>query len=127
MEMKAHNIYNELNLDSYMNHYLIGDQSQEKLQEIIKYFFLKYEEAFPNSKYDSEKMDVQYFNGKNLSIPKWYLQMKGHDLHIKLKKVFTSFNKYDSEKLFQNDLSEIMGKCFPFVPKPSTDLLKKFN
>lgn len=127
MEMKAHNIYTELNFDIYMNHFLIGEQPQEELQRIIEYFFLKFEEVFPNEKYDSEKMEVEYFSGKKLLIPKWYLQMKGHDLHIKLKKVFTAFNKYTSEKLFQNELSEIMGKCFPFIPLPSTNLLKKFN
>lgn len=126
MEMQAHNVHKDLGFDLYYNHYLIGEQSNENLQNIIAYFFSKFESEFPALKYDSPNSRVAYFNNKTVLIPIWYLEMKGHDIHPKIQKVFPALSN-KSEKDFQKVLLEIMGRCFPYVSITSVDVLKRLN
>ncbi len=81
----AYGILGEMGLDQTYNQYLIGEESEEKLQGWVELFFQKVEEKYPALKYASEQIEVKYLNGKTLSVPKWYLHEQGHNLVDKLK------------------------------------------
>lgn len=127
MNLKAHNIYNELGIDETINQYSIGSESNEFLQKISNWFFIKYYETH---KVKQEKKDdlieIEYFNGKKIFVPKWYLEFSGHDFEKRIKDVFSAIEgRYRSEGDLQKEISLIIGKCFPFIPKDSELLIEK--
>lgn len=125
MDLDAHNIFQETVFENTYNHLQIGNESNEKLRGLVKYFFEKFEDKHRAYKYDVEKVSIEYHNGKKVEIPKWYLEHKGHELERKIKQVFPALEKFRNEGDLQKKLSLIMGKCYPFVPKPSIDIIEK--
>ena len=76
-------------------------------------------------KNDSEKKKVEYLNGREIYIPKWYLEFKGHDLESRIKEVFPALNGFTSEGHLQRELTKIIGRCYPFIPKDSELLIEE--
>lgn len=126
MDMKnAHNICQSLDLEITYNQFSIGDEDESRLQEMVKFYFEKFEDSFSTYKYSSKKIQIEYLNGKVVEVPKWYLEMQGHEIVTKIKKIFTALQKFKSEGELQNALSLIITKCYPFVPLLTIELIEK--
>jgi energy-coupling factor transporter ATP-binding protein EcfA2 len=121
----AHNIMGAIGIGEDYNQYLLGEENSDRIQSIIINYFSLYEKRFPNDKYETERIAVQYLNGRNIEIPKWYLQTPRHDLVDKVKEVFPALkNKYKDEGMIQSALIKIMIKSYPFVPASSIELIE---
>ena len=127
MNLKGNNIFTELGIDETYNQYNIGNENQEFLQKISDWFFNKYYTHFKIEKVKQEELvAIEYLNGKKIMVPKWYTEIRGHDLEIKIKKIFNSIEgKYPSEVQLQNELTLIIGKCYPFIPKDSSIVIEE--
>lgn len=127
MNLKAHNIYNELGIDETINQYSIGSESNEYLQEMSNWFFSKYYETHKIEQREKDELsEIEYLNGRKILVPKWYLEFSGHDFEKRIKDVFSAIEgRYRSEGHLQKEISLIVGKCFPFVPKDSELLIEK--
>ncbi len=121
----AHKILEKINISNTYSQYELGNESDEFLQNIVEVYFTEFESKYPTYKYNSERTIVEYLNGKRLEIPKWYLEMKGHDIVEKLKAVFPALEgKYKRESELQNALTIIMSKYYPFVPLSSIKIIE---
>lgn len=126
MNLKAHNVYKELDLEETINQYSIGNESDDFLQKISNWFFEKYYEVHKmNNEVISKYTEVEYLNGKKIKMPTWFLEFKGHDYEIRLKKVFKALEKFTGEGDLQNEITLILGKCYPFIPKDSEQLIEE--
>lgn len=123
----AHNIYDKLGLGQGYNQFLLGDKPEEKLQEYVKLFFKDFESSIPQYKYDSQKVEIEFYNGKKLMIPEWFMKNKGHDILEKVKQVYNAFDKYRNEGELQNKLSLVMSKSYPFIPANSIKVIEKIS
>ncbi|GEM_PF-1319567 len=126
MEMEAHNIFEELDIERTYNQYSIGNESNEFLQSVADWFFNSYYKFFNHNEKDkSDFIKIEYYNKKNINIPKWFAHFKGHDFELRIKKVFPCLEgKFTSDGDLKRKLSTIIGKCFPLTPKDSIDLIK---
>ena len=121
----AHNIAGILGINEFYNPYTIGNEDETVLQRFIAEFFSLYESVYASSKYDSDKMEIEYLNKKKVKIPIWYLREQGHLLVTKLKEVFSMLGaKYKDEGKLQKELTKVMAKCYPFVPMDSIQLIE---
>lgn len=126
MNLKAHGIYKELNVDDTINQYLIGNQPSEFLQKISDCFFGKYYEVHKMTEEVMSKLaEVEYLNGKKIKMPIWFLEFQGHDYESRLKQVFSALNKFTGEGQLQQEITTIVGKCYPFIPKDSEILIEE--
>lgn len=127
MNLKAHNVYKELGLDETINQYSIGEESDEFLQGISDWFFNKYYSEYTVSeKEKSEMIEIEYLNGSKIQVPKWYLFFSGHDFETRIKTIFPALaGRFTSEGELQKEISLIIGKCFPFIPKDSEKLIEE--
>lgn len=114
LNLNAHNIYSDLSLTTSFNQYLIGDLDNKKLQSFAEYIIDKIisTKRLPLS----EIKTVNYLNNKSINLPKWYTQMRGHDLESIIKQAFPALSKYRNEGELQKELSIIISKCYPFIP-----------
>ncbi|WP_281321756.1 AAA family ATPase [Flavobacterium aestivum] len=126
MNLKAHGIYKELGIEETINQYLIGNESDEFLQKISDWFFSKYYEVHKiNEGLISDLVEVEYLNGKKIKMPIWFLQFQGHDYETRLKQVFNALDKFTGEGKLQQEITTIVGKCYPFIPKDSELLIEE--
>lgn len=126
IEKKAHNILKDLMIESTINQYLIGNNSNEFLQKIVDWFFENYYKKFrTEAKNHDLKIQVEYLNCKSVSIPKWYLEYQGHDLEVKLKQAFNVIEGYRNEGQLQKELITLIAKCYPFIPKDSVSVIEE--
>jgi ABC-type ATPase involved in cell division len=126
LEIKgAESVFSELKFAPSYNQYSLGSESHERLQEISDWVLNKIRVKFPTLK--TQDMTVfEFWNGKIIRLPKWYMEMKGHELETKLKKVFPSLDgKFRAEGQMQEDLAKIIAKSFPFIPLETANLIKK--
>ena len=75
----------------------------------------------------SERIDVEYFNGKKISLAKCFLHEKGHTLEEKYRKVFPALKRFRNNGELAEKLIGIMCKSYPFIPKESYNVLKKIS
>lgn len=120
----AHNICESIGVDLMYNQYSLGTESEEMLQNIVKFYFEEFEKIFPAFKYDSNRIEIEYLNGRKLQIPEWYLKMQGHEIVTKIEMVFKSLEKYRSEGDLQIALITIMNKSYPFVPLTTVKIIE---
>ncbi len=128
LKLKAYNIHKELNLDTTYNEYNIGSETVVILQKYTDWVINKIYEKFSALKKDDKKRStISYFNNKSISIPSWYLTMNGHkELIVKLKETFPLLKeKYANDIELENELIIIIGKCYPFIPNDTVELLKQ--
>jgi len=123
----ANGIKSKIGIPEIYNEYSIGKEPIERLQHFIMVFFNEFENEFPAYKYESPKKTIKYFNGKEIEIPEWYLEMKGHEIVDKLKKVFSALDKFKNEGEIQKAVTQIIVKCYPFVPMDTIETLNKIG
>ncbi|MBN8570233.1 MAG: AAA family ATPase [Ignavibacteria bacterium] len=113
----------ELSLDEKDNYSDFKNFSNEKLQLITDAFFQKIQPEFNPQNNDREI--IKYVNGKEIEVPKWYLNFNGHELEEKLKIIFPPLRKFNDEIKFKK---EILDKVVDDIPEliPS-DILELFK
>jgi AAA15 family ATPase/GTPase len=125
MAKNNHGVLGVAKKTSAFNQYSIGNEPNKILQELIDWFFEEIYKSKPTLRPSEDDRQITYYhNGKELLIPGWYLKQRGHDLEIKLKEVFKSLTAFPKEGGLQNELSVIIGKCYPFVPSESVTLIE---
>jgi len=105
MHMKAHNVLSDLGYVDTFNYYLIGNEPYKKLQEVSDWFFGKMKEKYPAKFTKNDTIAIEYYNGKIIDVPKWFVEDKGHDIEIMIKNVFSALgNKYRNEGEMQREI-----------------------
>jgi len=126
MDLEAHGVYKELGVEKTINQYSIGNEPDEFLQKISDWFFSKYYEVHNTDEEAISKLtEVEYSNGKKIKMPIWFLELQGHDYETRLKQVFPALNKFTREGQLQQEITTIVGKCYPFIPKDSEILIEE--
>lgn len=124
----AHNICEKIGLTMSDNEYVIGGKSNKQLQGIAEVLFRETELVFPSHKATENLKPVHYYNGKTILVPEWFLMHRGHDIVERMKQTFTALQqKYREEGTLQKELTRIMAKCYPFVPKSSVDVIERLG
>jgi len=121
-------VFQELGLDESYNQLSIGNEDEKFLQKVVEWFFEKYYQVvYIKEDLRNIKREVSYFNGKKIQLPVWFLESQGHDLEVKLKKVFPvlTSNKFLNEGELQKELTFIIAKCYPFIPSDSVDVIEE--
>ncbi|CAD5984007.1 AAA family ATPase [Planktothrix agardhii 1029] len=60
----------------------------------------------------------EYIGGQKVDLPKWFLQIKGHDLENILKKTFPQFKKFQKEFQLKNEiLLKVIDDIPSLIPK----------
>ncbi|WP_282080860.1 ATP-dependent nuclease [Aquimarina algiphila] len=122
LEMDAMNLRSELGLDIGFNQYSLGE-STDLLKKSTEWFFNALILKYPQYKKENDKRrKVEFYNGVCIDLPIWYLEIKGHELEIKLKTVFKALEKFKNEGELQRELTIISAKCYPFVHKDTAKL-----
>lgn len=113
---------NELGISKSDNELDILKWEEARLQEVADWYFEKYYSKYPIQRSKSlDKVEVEYYSGKKLKYPRWFLEEKGHDFIEKnFKEVFEPFKKSS----YKRDLINIIGKCYPFIPLESKELIE---
>lgn len=122
----AHNVRDDLNFPEHYNQYTIGSGSVQRLQEVRRWVENKFKEEFKNEDM-SARIDVEYLNGKRISLPECFLLENGHTLEGKFRKVFPALNSFKNNGELAEKLIGIMCKSYPFIPKESFQVLKKIS
>lgn len=121
----AENIFEELGFSGTYNQYTLGpSEDNERLQKVCNWVIDKITKKFPalNS---NETTEVRYLNNKTVVLPDWFLKTNGHELEVKLKKVFPSLEgKFRSEGSMQEELTKVVVKSYPFLPLHSVKLIR---
>lgn len=121
----ANNVYRDLSFDENYNQYCIGEESNKRLQEIVDWFFEKFVEKKQTYKDKiTSRVSIEYFNGKSVEIPKFYINYKGHDLFGLLKSAFPALNRYHKESELQAAMTKEICKCYPFIPSDTVEVIR---
>lgn len=129
-EKGANNIFKELEIEETINYYNIGLKDERFLQKLCNWFFMKYYQRFVTIRQEEKDdlVEFNFYNGKKINIPKWYLEFKGHDIEKKLKEVFQSFKNHNkSEGKLQEEIINVIARCYPFIPQDSVDLIESLT
>ncbi|MDP2022475.1 MAG: ATP-binding protein, partial [Hydrogenophaga sp.] len=66
-----------------------------------------------------------YVGGRSISIPRWYLEMNGHELENALKSAFPPLKRFRNENDLKSDLIKKVATDYPdFIP---VDFFELFN
>jgi len=127
MKMNAHNIFDTLGLSKTYNYLAIFNASNDFLQKIADAFFIEYysKNSGVNQALRQDLKKVEYYNGKFVNLPVWFLESQGHDFEKKLEKVFPAFEKYKNEGELQKELTLIIATCYPLIPLKSVEVLEQ--
>ncbi|GAB3936957.1 AAA family ATPase [Larkinella terrae] len=128
IEKDTYNVVSEFDLGT-ISPYLIGNESEKALQSFSDYILKLIYNSFPYFKSkDSDRKEVYYANGKIILLPKWFLEMGNHQLDGIIKKSFPIYNSphYKETGKLQKHMSKVIGRCFPFIPTDSYDLMRSF-
>jgi energy-coupling factor transporter ATP-binding protein EcfA2 len=129
LEIKgAENVFTELNFTEIYNQYELGvRESNSRLQEISNWIVNKICANFPSLS-NQEQISIKFLNGKEIKLPKWYVEIKGHELEGKLKQTFKSLEgKFKSEGQFQEAITKVIAKSYPFFPVTSVELIRHLS
>jgi hypothetical protein len=118
----ANNILRELELNDTFNEYSIINETNDFLQKIVNWFFGRLKSKHHSQK--TESVNVKYYNDRMISIPKWYIEYKGHDLTQIIKMSFQSLQNKNEDQLIK-ELTVIMAKCYPLIPLKSVEIIEE--
>lgn len=124
----AENVFSDLGFTTSYNQYALGqNEDNGSLQRISRWVIDRLRAKFTMLPgLEASKTQVEYLNGKQVDLPKWYVEMKGHELEEKLKKVFPSLaGKFRSEGQMQESLSKVIAKSYPFLPIETVKLIRE--
>lgn len=88
-----------------LEHQLLALYVIEKLAKVL------------NEKQDDSTVQVEYVGGRLISIPRWYLEMNGHELENSLKTAFPPLKRFRSENDLKSDIIKKAATDYPdFIP-----------
>ncbi|MFA6072352.1 MAG: ATP-binding protein [Janthinobacterium sp.] len=124
IQRNENNICEELGYSSDLAN-KIGDESNERLQEFVDYFFQKIAEGNPIAfKSLGDQATVRYGNGRQVVIPTKYLLAAGHKVLMPwLRAAFPDC--FQDDVKFKEKVIEFIEECYPFVPQSSIDLINE--
>ena len=124
----CHNIYDITGFNSEMNEYSIVDSEENILQEISLKILQPIEEKFQLARVNDSK-EVEYYNNKKISLPCWFLHMKHQELIEKFSSTYSFIENYRNkgEGTLQKELTKIVCKSYPMIPKDTVDLLSNIS
>jgi ABC-type transport system involved in cytochrome c biogenesis ATPase subunit len=100
--------------------------SEQELQIISDYMVLRIKNGDNSLKTDI--CESFYSNGLCVKIPKWYLEMQGHDLENKIKTIFPKLNRYNKENELKNEIiDKVIDNIPDFIPKDIIDVFIKLQ
>jgi energy-coupling factor transporter ATP-binding protein EcfA2 len=124
----AHNIHAELELPKSFPEYSLGEQNEDFLQKVADKILAKVSEAnrIPKAQLE-QKREVNYYNGKVINLPVWFLDFVGHDFEEKITRAFPALQggKFSSTGALQKELTKIVAKCYPFIPSDSVEVIEE--
>lgn len=114
----------QVGFDSDITYVKLGDLQSPGYEKLALYVTDKIAEIY-DSRDEEDAVEVSYVGGHAIPIPRWYLQMNGHDLEGTIKQAFPRLNRFRSE----NDLkSEIIKKVATDFPQLMPfDFVELFN
>lgn len=119
----------ELGLDEFYIETNLKYEKEEIVQKFSNFFFEKIcgHKKFMLLNKNKEIAEVEYYSGHKLSIPKWYLEIQGHDDLVPALKVQLEplFSKYRNNNQIEGELIRMICKNYPFVPKSSIALIER--
>ncbi len=120
----CHNIYETTGFNSEMNEYSLIEKEEKVLQEISLNILKPIEKQFNLFK-NNELIAIEYFDGKKINLPYWFLHMKHEELVEKFSITYKSISNYKKkgEGKLQEELTKIICKSYPMIPKDTVDLL----
>ena len=128
LSKKFGNIHSDLGLLTSFSEHRLGELSNEKLQECVDFFFLKFSERNLNYKTLGESISIEYSNGKIVNIPKKFLSEQGHHSLIpKLHRAFPTLFPERDDYNFNYSFINLIAKSYPLIPKSTTDLLERLS
>lgn len=107
----------DLGLSSEESYLSFGSFSREKIQQIVDNYFKIISPTFKMT--DNELMQVSYYGGTIINVPKWYLNFHGHTLENKLLECFKSLEsikKNDELKLKLAIVDMLIEDYQVFIP-----------
>lgn len=122
----CHSIYSITGLTSDMNEYSILDFDESVLQDISSSILRPIEKKF---QLNGGSKVVEFHNTKKINLPLWFLNMKHEELIEKFAKTYQfieNFKKKGEGKL-QEELTKIVCKSYPMIPKDTVDLISKIS
>ena len=89
---------------------------QIQLQTIADFIVNKVQpDVLPTEK---DYLLCEYIGGQKVDLPKWFLQIKGHDLENILKNTFPQFKKFQKEFQLKNEiLLKVIDDIPSLIPK----------
>jgi len=126
-DLKKYKEVEQFGLGEHYNQFSIGNETNERLQEIADKYFSLFENKYQCYRIQKEKVKVEYHNGKAVIFPKWFLMEKSHGLEPKIKEVFEGLgSRFPSQTGADLQLAtiDVLAKCYPFVPKTTVEFLK---
>jgi len=127
LDIEAENISKELGFPMGYKHYDLGEiEAEDRLQEIANWVIERIRLKFKGlSGKNGTVNQVIYSNGKKLELPKWYIQVSGHELEEKIRLTFPALGKYKNDGQLQEELTKIVAKSYPFWPIETTSILNR--
>ncbi|MFK8007941.1 MAG: AAA family ATPase [Saprospiraceae bacterium] len=111
---------------SYMN---FNSLNSNNLQEISDKVLFLLKKLKPKDSKDGIK-SIEYLNGKQISLPIWYLEIDGHDLEKGIEKEFPEiikFKKREEAKLVELIVETVLVDLPEFIPIDFVELFKKIQ
>lgn len=124
---KAQNVHRSLRLSPNYNEYQLGNEPEERLQEINDWIVDQILTKKPAAFKKENTIPIEFKNGKSIKIPTWYADESGHKIEDVLKLVFPALNRYlqKGEGELQRALTEFLVKSNNLIPKATIDLIHK--
>ena len=90
-----------------------GTFDSSRLQEIADFVVDKVKEHVSLPISENDTLQCQYLSGKNINLPKWYLQTQGHQIEANLKETFHQLRRFQREPELK---LEIITKVIDDIP-----------
>jgi len=87
----------DVHLAENQNHADFPQLKQETLQAVADWFVAVVEKKCTDETIDQTLISCDYLNECSISLPNWYLLMKGHDLEEQIKEAFPELKRFKKE------------------------------
>lgn len=129
LENKTNDIHSNLGIEESFNQYHLIKNSH-LVEKSLKWFFdtfFLFNKISEESKFRTKS--IRYYDGSEIDLPIWYLEMKGHVLEDKLFNTFSILsNKFGQNKSkLKEELTNISAKCYPFIHQDTVDLINELT
>jgi hypothetical protein len=122
------NIRSTLHLNSDYDVGQICEETNDRLQTFVDYFFDVFCAAnITRYKDRGELITIRYLNSRSISVPKKFFEENGH--HALIPRLHMAFNVFPDkdDTNFKKDMIELIVNCYPLVPLSSIQILLRLS